>query len=514
MKALLKINIPLAIVSFLLLGACAQTSVTPAAQPTAVVKNPIESIAGLETAIAKGKEDQLDVLSPNWFSKAEGFYAKAKKGAEEGTEISNILDNIAKGQDALNNAEETSKVARTMLPDVIESRKKARLAGAADLGDVYTKVEEQFLDLTRAIEDNNIRYTQKNGPTVKEDYLSLELLAIKTSSIGKVQPLITQAIDEKAKKYAPQTLEMAQKSVADTDQYITDNRYAKEEIDQKVKESMFQAQRTLSLNNQSKTLEKMTSEEIALWMEKNLHQITTQLSAQDTRNQAVDMQVGTILESITQLQNDNRSMKVELDANEKAYRERLALYESQVDALNQRIATLEGTTVEDQKVKAGLLAEQKAIEQKLAAEREFNRKYLEVQTFFRADEAEVYKQKNQLVIRLKAIQFPVGTATISPENFALLGKVQRAIQTFEGSSVVVEGHTDSTGSDEVNQALSTQRAEAVSAYLVANKTIQPDKIAARGYGASRPLASNTTPEGRAINRRIDVIINPSVVPGQ
>lgn len=514
MKALHKINIPLAIVSFLLLGACAQTSVTPAAQPTAVVKNPIESIAGLETAIAKGKQDQLDVLSPNWFSKAEGFYAKAKKGAEEGTEISNILDNIAKGQDALNNAEETSKVARTMLPDVIESRKKARLAGAADLGDVYTKVEEQFLDLTRAIEDNNIRYTQKNGPKVKEDYLSLELLAIKASSIGKVQPLITQAIDEKAKKYVPQTLEMAQKSVADTDQYITDNRYAKEEIDQKVKESMFQAQRTLSLNNQSKTLEKMTSEEIALWMEKNLHQITTQLSAQDTRNQDVDMQVGTILESITQLQNDNRSMKVELDAKEKAYRERLALYESQVDALNQRIATLEGTTVEDQKVKADLLAEQKAIEQKLAAEREFNRKYLEVQTFFRADEAEVYKQKNQLVIRLKAIQFPVGTATISPENFALLGKVQRAIQTFEGASVVVEGHTDSTGSDEVNQALSTQRAEAVSAYLVANKTIQADKIDARGYGASRPLASNTTPEGRAINRRIDVIINPSVVPGQ
>ena len=514
MKALLKMNIPLAIVSLLLLGACAQTSVTPAVQPVAVAKNPIESIAGLETAIAKGKQDQLDVLSPTWFSKAEGFYAKAKKGAEEGIEISNILDNIAKGQDALNNAEETSKVARTMLPDVIESREKARLAGAADLGDVYTKVEEQFLDLTRAIENNNIRYTQKNGPKVKEDYLSLELLAIKTASIGQVQPLITQAIDDDAKKYVPRTLEMAQKSVADTDQYITENRYAKEEIDQKVKESMFQAQRTLTLNSQSKTLAKMTPEEIALGMEKNLHQITTQLSAQDTRNQAVDMQVGTILESITQLQDDNRSLKAELDAKEKEHQERLALYESQVGALNQRIATLEGTTVEDQKVKADLLAEQKAIQQKLAAEREFNRKYLEVQTYFRADEAEVYKQKNQLVIRLKAIQFPVGTATISPENFALLGKVQRAIQTFEGASVVVEGHTDSTGSDEVNQALSTQRAEAVSAYLVANKTIQADKIDARGYGASRPLASNATPEGRAINRRIDVIINPSVVPGQ
>ena len=175
---------------------------------------------------------------------------------------------------------------------------------------------------------------------------------------------------------------------------------------------------------------------------------------------------------------------------------------------------LEGTTVKDQKVKADLLAEQKATEQKLAAEREFNKKYLEVQAFFRANEAEVYKQRNQLVIRLKAMQFPVGTAVISPENFALLSKVQRAIQTFEGSSVVVEGHTDSTGSDEINQALSTQRAEAVSTYLVANKTIQADKIDSKGFGPTRPLASNTTPEGRAINRRIDVIITPSLTPGQ
>ena len=188
-------------------------------------------------------------------------------------------------------------------------------------------------------------------------------------------------------------------------------------------------------------------------MEKNLHQITTQLSAQDMRNQAVDVQVDTILGSITQLQNDNRSLNAALDSQKKAYQDRSALYESQVAALNQRIATLEGTTVKDQKVKADLLAEQKATEQKLAAEREFNKKYLEVQTFFRANEAEVYKQRNQLVIRLKAMQFPVGTAIISPENFALLGKVQRAIQTFEGPSVVVEGHTDSTGSDEINQAI-------------------------------------------------------------
>ena len=224
--------------------------------------------------------------------------------------------------------------------------------------------------------------------------------------------------------------------------------------------------------------------------------------------------MNTILGSITQIQSDNRSLNATLETREKEYQERSTLYESQVAALNQRIAALEGTTIQDQKVKADLIAEQKTIEQKLAAEREFNKKYLEVQTFFRTSEAEVYKQRNQLVIRLKAMQFPVGTAIISPDNFALLSKVQRAIQTFDRPSVVVEGHTDSTGSDEVNQVLSTQRAEAVSAYLVANKTIQADKIDSRGYGPTRPLASNTTPEGRAINRRIDVVITPSMMPAQ
>ena len=73
---------------------------------------------------------------------------------------------------------------------------------------------------------------------------------------------------------------------------------------------------------------------------------------------------------------------------------------------------------------------------------------------------------------------------------------------------MIEGHTDSTGSDQVNDHLSQQRAESVRDYLVANKTLAKEKIVAIGYGSRRPLASNETKEGRAINRRIDVLISP------
>ncbi len=525
MKLLINIKLTLAVLSFLLVGACAQVPVASDSKPSVTQTNPMESVAGLEADIARAKQNQLHVLSPDGFAKAEEYLMKAQKGAKEGNEISAILENVAKGKQALQQAEETTKVARTMLPVVIESRDKAHLAGADSLGKEYDDVEKQFKDLTRAIEDNNIRYTQKNAPKVSEAYLALELHAIKANTIGKVVTVIDQAKKEKANKYVPDSLSLAQKKVDDTDAFISANRYAKEEIDKKTREAMFFAQRTLILNNQSKSLEKMEPENIALQMENNLHQITTQLSAPDVRNQPTDIQVKTILGSVTSIQKDNRSLteqltgqkdvsKKELMSQKDAFQNKSALDEAKIASLTQQVALLEGTAKQEQKTKAEILAEQKATEQKLLAEREFNKKYLEVQTFFKSDEAEVYKQRNQLVIRLKAIQFPVGTAIIEPENYALLGKVQRAIQTFDKPSVIVEGHTDSTGNDVTNQALSEKRANAVRDYMVANKTISADKIGSMGYGPTRPLASNTTPEGRAINRRIDVIISPSLVPGQ
>jgi OOP family OmpA-OmpF porin len=113
---------------------------------------------------------------------------------------------------------------------------------------------------------------------------------------------------------------------------------------------------------------------------------------------------------------------------------------------------------------------------------------------------------------MRGIQFPSEQATLTPENYVLLSKVQQAIQTFGQPIVTIEGHTDTTGSAQTNQELSQKRAEAVKTYLVANKTLPENRIRAIGYGPNRPLAPETTPEGRAMNRRIDVLITPSQTP--
>jgi outer membrane protein OmpA-like peptidoglycan-associated protein len=116
-----------------------------------------------------------------------------------------------------------------------------------------------------------------------------------------------------------------------------------------------------------------------------------------------------------------------------------------------------------------------------------------------------------LVIRLRALEFPVNQSVLRGSNFPLLAKVAKVIEGFESPTVVVEGHTDSDGGKVLNQRLSTERAKAVEAYLVSSEAIDPGGISAVGYGFDRPLASNKTAKGKAQNRRVDIIISPQML---
>jgi outer membrane protein OmpA-like peptidoglycan-associated protein len=230
----------------------------------------------------------------------------------------------------------------------------------------------------------------------------------------------------------------------------------------------------------------MTSEQIALWIEDILSQTAEQLKAPDMRDQTVEIQRQNITGSIAAMQKNQDFLNTKIQEQEK-----------EIETLKDRVFALEGKSRQEQIAR-----------EQLEAEKKFNEKFEGIQNSFSSEEAEVYRQGNQLVIRLRGMQFPIGKAVIMPENYALLSKVQVAIRTFNDPEVIVEGHTDSTGSIEVNRQLSQERATAVKDYLVSNDTLPDSKILAVGYGSARPLMSNETAEGRAVNRRIDVIITP------
>jgi outer membrane protein OmpA-like peptidoglycan-associated protein len=104
------------------------------------------------------------------------------------------------------------------------------------------------------------------------------------------------------------------------------------------------------------------------------------------------------------------------------------------------------------------------------------------------------------------VNFDFNKSDIRESEVAELQKAVRFIRKYPGAKVRLEGHTDSIDSEEYNQALSERRAEAVKNYLVKEEAAEKSKISTVGYGESRPVASNDTEEGRAQNRRVEVLI--------
>ena len=483
----MKQQIRLLILIFILVIFSACATLQP---ETPTAGSPEQRLVQLEKDLTAAKSNKVDVLAPSLYNEAQTAYSKAKGGLEKGDKLSTIDKHITQARASLEKAEEIAQVSRTILAKTNEARDKALKVGADRLGKPFMDVENQYLKLTKAIENDNLSYAQKNAPEVEAAYREVEIIAIKDSAIGTARQMIVEAEKIEFNKSAPTAYNDALKALNDADAYIDQNPYKAEEISQKAAHAEFMARRLMVIGYSTEKYRGMTPEAFAIYLETLLDRMSKTINSGDLRDKNVEVQVSTMTRAVESMVRENQS----LERDNKNYQDQIA-------DLEQQIAGLKGYS-----------QEQELAKKKLAAERAFNEQFNKVQRFFSPDEAEVYKQGGQLVIRLRGIKFPVGQAILTPENYTLLSKVQKAIQTFGQPKVTLEGHTDSTGSAQKNQELSQQRAEAVKTYLVANKTLPENRIRATGYGPDRPLAPNTTPEGRAINRRIDVLITPYQTP--
>jgi outer membrane protein OmpA-like peptidoglycan-associated protein len=113
---------------------------------------------------------------------------------------------------------------------------------------------------------------------------------------------------------------------------------------------------------------------------------------------------------------------------------------------------------------------------------------------------------NMLQVRFDSdVLFDVDSSLLAADARRTLGEVAVVLNDFPKTAVVVQGFTDSSGSEEHNLDLSQRRAEAVRSYL-ADRGVDPGRMTALGYGEDHPVASNDTPEGRRMNRRVNVLI--------
>ena len=113
---------------------------------------------------------------------------------------------------------------------------------------------------------------------------------------------------------------------------------------------------------------------------------------------------------------------------------------------------------------------------------------------------------NQLKLNIPSdISFDTGRSDIKPNFRQVLDQFGQSLRDNPGSTVRIIGHTDSTGSDAINNPLSLQRAESTRAYL-ADRGVNPARIAVEGRGESQPIADNNSDAGRARNRRVEIFV--------
>ncbi len=455
-----------------MLSAITACSHTPAIQEYAATASPTEEIQKLDADMTTAYRAQVDILSPTNYEKARVSLKDAKADLDNQKSSEKTLHEVAMGRAYLNQALANAQTAHTNMEEVITARQQAIAAEAPrHYSKEFEVADKNLREVTKDIEKNDLETAAKNRTKLQNEYLALELVSIKAGNLHDARELINQAIREGAKKFAPRTLAIAEKNYKDTDAYITANRHD-EQVKAKSLAAKESAQHLLKITRAAKSDKKTSPEELALQMENEQGQVAAKES---------------------QIQ----SKESELKTKESELANKDSEIAKKEDEIQGKDAELSGAAL--------ALSE---TTKKADAEKELNQKYETARAEFKDNEAEVYKQGNELVIRLKALEFAKAKADLKASNFNLLARVEKVIKSFGDSSVVVEGHTDSVGGKVANEKISTARAEAVREYFIANNAAPADKIKAVGYDYQKPLASNKTASGRAQNRRVDIRIQP------
>lgn len=449
----------------------------------------------LKVAIDKARTEQVDALSPTNFAVAVEAYEAALKDVERGRNQERIRASVGKGSAALAAANATAANVKRTLGSPLQAREDALTAEAPRYaGEAWEKAAARFNEAAVRLERDDVTTAQRRGAESEVLLRDAELIAIKGKLLNEVRALIARADEAQVQKYAPRTLQTAQRYLNDAEQELNRNRYDLTVPRNLADQARYEARHALYLADLiQKVLKKEDDdqfglEELLLSWEEPLKRIAGELEVPPRFDEGFVRPMQDMFERLQKEQAEQRQLTQELKDRD----DQLALLNKEMQRLEARLG--------------GVSEERIALQRRVDAQERLRVNVARIETSFSPQEARVYRQGDDAVISLTGIAFPSGRATIGGNDAALFAKVQNALALFPDAPIVVEGHTDSQGSDSANLILSQDRADAVKQYIVTNFGRNPERISSIGYGEARPVATNETAEGRARNRRIDLII--------
>ena len=440
-----------------------------------------------DEALKAANEARASVLAPKSYSEAARLYRAAEDKLSRGRSIESIKADLSDASKALRTAVDATRLANVTLTSAIQARNDAEAASAASFAAAeWQKAEEKFASAAMRLEGGNVKAAQSRGQDAEELYRTAELAAIKANYLDETRRLISQAKKARVERDAPKTLARAEKLLIQAEKALTENRYDTDEPRSLARQAKYEVKHAMYLAQALKPVRDgdLSVEDLALASEAPLVTIAGSLDLVAELDEGFQGPTSVIIDRIEALQKDSYELGER--------RNQIVVLEEEIQRLEQDL---------------GVQSD------RLAAQETQRRKLRQVEAMFDSNEAQILTQGENVLIRPIGLVFPSGSAQIETKYFALLRKVEDAIRAFPNSQIIIEGHTDSFGGDATNLQLSQTRAEAVRTYLLANmRDLSPTNIEPVGFGEARPVANNETVEGRAKNRRIDVVIRPNTGP--
>jgi outer membrane protein OmpA-like peptidoglycan-associated protein len=441
----------------------------------------------LDAQLAQAREEQMPLLAPEAWDAAMRAASSARTSFERNRSLTTIQKSIDAATAALASAHDTMRLGRVTFEGALGDRASALSAGADKLApQTFATAEEQFRKAAVSLEHGRSDKAQSLAAEAVQSYRNAELEAIKGAILRDARHLLAQADEEKVAKYAPRTLAEARASLAEAESALVEDRYDTDRPRLLAQQAKEQASHAIHLAAVIRAVDDDDRQFEAILL----------------ASEAPIVQIANVLDVTPDLSNGVASTAAQTLAAVKAAQRTLAQQKRELEERNETISTLETAL-------GGASAEAMTLNSLLAEQQQRREQVAEAERLFTPEEAELTRSGNSLILRLVGLNFESGAAVIRTNQFPLLGKVEQAIAMFPDAVITVEGHTDSFGSDDLNLELSQRRADALRAFLLAQMDLAPYRISAMGYGEARPIATNDTAEGRARNRRIDLVITRS-----
>lgn len=436
------------ILGLFILAGC--SSKTPSLSRLPDSADPLTEINETSDELQDLKFLQADVFAKDDFLLAQESLAQAREmQRHQNPTHRDVLNKISEARAYSQAARKRTQWLTSVFADLPVARQRAIAAGAMNnQTKSMQETDRELISFLKPVQDSKDRFDGRKREALLAQYGQIEIEAMKKTHLGPARKALDQARREEAETYVPRTYANVDKEYSDAEAFIITNHTDDDGV--RLREE--------HLNNSVRRLQKL-------------------------------------------LKDARRSQNISP--------EELALSKEEIARRN---ALLGGALARAETRNQNLYGEKAQLEeanQELSQETRINQLFSQSEKLFGPDEAEVYQQEKAILIRLKGLHFASGKANLSSRDLTLLEKVRHVIDAAGTSSIVVDGHTDSTGPASLNKKLSKERARTIGNYI--QKNIDPhDSVSIRGWGFEKPISTNKTAQGRAENRRVDLLILPAI----